>query len=168
MAPDPSPHAAIIPAPNSAELVGAHHAAHALMRVNIVGPRHRRFMAQTYDRIAHDAAPPTDVMQCWADEARCAPGEADATGWLREALDREGHFTDTHPTLRARLDALRHAAPGNVLPPPPLAGSSAAQAWLGPLAPVLRDAFQRDWASRVEDAWKARHEYRACRARPGR
>ena len=142
----------------SAELVGAHHAAHALMRVNIVGPRHRRFMAQTYDRIAHDAAPPTDVMQRWADEARCAPGEADATGWLRDALDREGHFTDTHPTLRARLDALRHAAPGNVLPPPPLAGSSAAQAWLGPLAPVLRDAFQRDWAGRVEDAWKARHE----------
>jgi Zn-dependent protease with chaperone function len=142
----------------AAELVGAHHAAHALMRVNIVGPRHQRFMSQTYDRIAHDAVPPADVMQRWADEAGCAPVEADAAGWLREALDREGHFTDTHPTLRARLDALRHAASGELVPPPPLAGPSAAQAWLGPLAPALRQAFQHDWANRVEETWKARHE----------
>ena len=142
----------------SAELVGPRHAAHALMRINIVAPRHQRFMSQTYDRIAHDAVPPADVMQRWAEEAGRAPGEDDATGWLRDALDREGHFTDTHPTLRKRLDALRHAAPDDVLPPPPLSGPSAAQAWLGPLAPTLRDAFQREWASRVEDAWKTRHE----------
>jgi hypothetical protein len=142
----------------AAELVGAHHAAHALMRVNIVGPRHQRFMSRTYDRIADDAVPPPDVMQRWADEAGCAPVEADAAGWLREALDREGHFTDTHPTLRARLDALRHAGSGDVVPPPPLAGASAAQAWLGPLAPALRQAFQQDWTNRVEDAWKKRHE----------
>jgi Zn-dependent protease with chaperone function len=142
----------------SAELVGAHHAVHALMRVNIVGPRHQRFMAQTYDRIAHDAAPPADTMQRWADEARSAPSEADAAAWLREALDREGHFTDSHPTLRARLVALRRGDPVDVLPPPPLAGNSAAHAWLGALAPVLREAFQRDWATRVEEAWKTRHE----------
>jgi Zn-dependent protease with chaperone function len=141
----------------SAELVGAQHAAHALMRVNIVAPRHERFMSRTYDRIAHDATPPADMTQRWADEASSAPVEADAAGWLGEALDREGHFTDSHPTLRRRLEALRQAAPGDVLPPP-LAGPSAARAWLGPLAPVLREAFQRDWAGRVEEAWKARHE----------
>lgn len=141
----------------SAELVGAQHAAHALMRINIVAPHHQRFMSRTYDRIPHDAMPPADLMQRWAEEAICAPGEGDATGWLREALDREGHYTDTHPTLRARLDALRHATPGDVLPPP-LAGPSAAQTWLGPLAPALREAFQRDWSSRVEDAWKTRHD----------
>ncbi len=140
----------------SAKLVGAQHAAHALMRINIVAPRHRRFMSRTFDRIAHDALPPSDLMQRWAEEARCAPGEDDAAGWLREALDREGHFTDTHPTLRARLDALRRAAPADVLPPP-LAGPSTAHTWLGPLAPVLRDAFQQDWAKGVEDAWKERH-----------
>ena len=33
-------------------------AAHALKRVNLVAPRHQRFMAQTYDRIAHEATPP--------------------------------------------------------------------------------------------------------------
>jgi len=141
----------------SAELVGARHAAHALMRINIVAPRHRRFMSRTFDRIPHDAAPPPDLMHRWAEEARCAPGEDDAAGWLREALDREGHFTDTHPTLRARLDALRHAAPADVLPPP-LAGPSAAQTWLGPLAPQLREAFQQAWAKDVEDAWKTRHD----------
>ncbi len=141
----------------SADLVGAQHAANALTRINIVAPRHQRFMSRTYDRIPHDAVPPADLMQRWADEARIAPGEEDATGWLREALDREGHFTDTHPTLRARLDALRLAPPGDALPPP-LVGPSAAQTWLGPLAPMLRDAFQNDWSKRVEDAWKTRHD----------
>ena len=93
----------------SAELVGAQHAAHALMRADIVDARHRRFMEQACDRIAHDATPP-DVMQGWADEARRAPVDVDARGWLREALDHGGHFLDTHPTLRARLTALQGVA----------------------------------------------------------
>ncbi len=35
----------------SAELVGADHAAHALKRVNLVAPRHQRFMEHTFARI---------------------------------------------------------------------------------------------------------------------
>ena len=146
----------------SADLVGAQHAAHALTRINIVAPRHQRFMSNTYDRIPHDAVPPADLMQRWADEARCAPGDEDAKGWLREALDREGHFTDTHPTLRARLDALRNESSVDALPPP-LVGPSAAETWLGPLAPVLREAFQNAWSHRVEDAWKVRHDQALAR-----
>ena len=77
-------------------------------------------------------------------------------GCARPSIARAISPTPT-PRCAPRLDALRHAAPGAVRrrrSP----GPSAAQAWLGPLAPALREAFQRDWASRVEDAWKARHE----------
>lgn len=140
----------------AAQLVGAHHAAHALKRVNIAGPRHARFMTHTFDRIARDPAPPADLMHRWAAEARAPlPGE-DAERWLGMALDREGDLTDTHPTLRARLAAL--GLPDDpAQAPPPLQGPTAAQVWLGPSADVLRAEFQARWATQVADAWQERH-----------
>lgn len=141
----------------SARLVGAEHAAHALKRVNMVMPRHQRFMEQTFDRIALQATPPADLLLRWADEATAPLIDADAQRWLGQALDREGHYTDSHPTLRARLSAL----PGSGQPeepPPALVGPSAAQAWLGTLADTLRAEFQARWAERVAAPWAERHE----------
>lgn len=141
----------------SAQVVGVAHAAHALKRVNVVTPRHQRFMEQTYDRILHEAAPPPDLMRRWADEAVAPMPLADAVRWLGLALDREGHFTDSHPTLRARLAAL--ATPGEQAqdPPPALQGPSAAQVWLGPLTDTLRAEFQARWADQVAELWAERH-----------
>ncbi|CAD5371986.1 Peptidase M48 [Rubrivivax sp. A210] len=142
----------------SAQLVGGAHAAHALKRVNVVGPRHQRFMAQTFERIVVDAAPPADLMQRWAQESAQPPARPDAERWLGQALDREGHYTDSHPTLRARLAALR-TPPGQLQePPPPLQGVSAAEAWLGPLVERLRAEFQARWAEQVATPWAERHE----------
>lgn len=130
----------------SADLVGAAPAAHALKRVNLITPQHERFMEKTYERIPQEPTPPADLAQRWA-----------AAAALPLALDREGHFTDTHPTLRARLAAL--AAPGEQLQdaPPAVAGPSAAQAWLGPLADTLRQEFQQRWAEQVAEPWAERH-----------
>ncbi len=139
----------------SAELVGPANAAHALKRVNLVAPRHRRFMEQTYDRIDHEAKPPRDLMQRWAAAAGSAPEDADARRWLAEALDREGELTDTHPTLRARLAALQAGAEAE--PPPPLQGPSAAEAWLGPSVQAIRQDFESRWADQVERPWAERH-----------
>jgi Zn-dependent protease with chaperone function len=144
----------------SAELVGAGPAARALTRVNIVGPQHERFMAQTYERIDLEPAPPAGVMQRWASEARTLPPESEARAFLRAALDREGHFADSHPTLRARLRPLLGGAEPGDDPPPPLAGPSAAEAWLGPLATRLREEFQQQWADRVREPWGERHAER--------
>lgn len=141
----------------SAELVGPAHAAHALKRVNLVGPRHERFMTQTFERIDHEAAPPGDLMLRWAEQAVAAPAESDAQRWLADALDREGHFTDSHPTLRARLAALPGTGEAPLQPPPPFEGESAAQAWLGPLVATLRSEFQSQWAQEVAQPWAERH-----------
>lgn len=141
----------------SARLVGAAHAAHALKRVNMVMPRHQRFMAQTYDRIAQQATPPADLLLRWAEEATAPLASADAERWLGQALDREGHYTDSHPTLRARLAALAASDAPAQEPPPALAGPSAAQAWLGPLADTLRAEFQARWSEQVAGPWAERH-----------
>lgn len=141
----------------SAQLVGAVNAANALKRVNVVGPQHQRFLDQTFEQINHQASPPQDLMHRWAAQATQAPPSADAQRWINDALDREGHFTDSHPTLRARLTALPGAAHTLHEPPPPVAGESAAQAWLGPLVDRMRTELQTRWAEQVAAPWANRH-----------
>ncbi len=167
----------------SAELVGTQAAANALKRVNLVAPQHQRFMEHTFNRIVHDQAPPADLMQRWAAQASQPPAAADAQRWLTGALDREGHFTDSHPTLRARLTALAlgtaraglAGAPATGTAPPatddkaahlaavlqeqpqPLQGESAAVAWLGPALESLRTEFQTTWAAQMAQPWSERH-----------
>jgi Zn-dependent protease with chaperone function len=145
----------------SAELVGAGHAAHALKRVNLVAPLHQRFMARTFDRIAHEPAPPADLMQRWAEHAGEAPAVDDAPRWLAEALDRPGEVTDTHPTLRSRLQALQASpvalAEAPAALPPPLVGDSAAAVWLGALLAPLRQELQSRWREAVSEPWAERH-----------
>jgi hypothetical protein len=137
-------------------LVGVDHACHALKRSDILSPHYDRFMENTFARIDHDAQPPSDLMHRWAAQAGIAPAVADVQKWLTEALDREGHYADSHPTLRARLTAL--AAPAETLAeaPPPV-HTSAAQAWLGPLADTLRSEFEARWASKIAAPWAERH-----------
>ncbi len=70
---------------------------------------------------------------------------------LREETDR----TDTHPCLRARLEAIGEAPvrPGALT-------RSAAEVWLGDrLAPILAD-FDRHWAAEVAAAWQSRYQDR--------
>jgi len=154
----------------SAELVGAHNAVHALKRVNLVRPLYQRFMQQTYERTRDEATPPADLPARWAAQARSGHADDDAQAgqlhrWLSDALDREGHVTDTHPTLRARLDALAGDAHGL---PPAVDGPSAAEAWLGTGAAALRAEIGSGWASGIASAWQERHaEFQSQRARLG-
>lgn len=143
----------------SAALVGPAHVAHALKRVKLLTSSHQRFMQQALDRMDHDAAPPADLLQRWALQAGEAPAPADARRWLDDALDHEAHFTDSHPTLRARLSALLSSAAALQEPPPPLAGDSAARAWLGDLAEALRRELQARWAEEVRPTWAERHAH---------
>ena len=141
----------------SAELVGVSNAAHALKRVNLITPRHHRFMQKTFERVDHDAAPPRDLLRRWADTAGETPAEPDARRWLADALDRVGNVTDTHPTLRARLAALAAAGAPEQDPPPPVPGASAAQAWFGARLEPLRTELESRWAEQVAQPWAEQH-----------
>lgn len=141
----------------SAELVGAAHASHALKRINLVGPRHADFMRRTFERVADDDAPPADLARRWAAQLAAPAADGDVRRWLGDALDREGRVDDTHPTLRARLQALPDTGEPADRPPPPLPGPSAAEAWLGAGLDALRDEAAAQWAAAVDEGWRERH-----------
>lgn len=141
----------------SAELVGAASASHALKRVNLVAPHYERYMEQTFGRVDDESAPPADLLHGWVEHARGLGAEATLKEWLDGALDREGHFADTHPTLRARLAALAQDGAGLQALPPPLRGETAAQAWFGKDAEALRAELQAQWAREVAEPWAQRH-----------
>jgi len=140
----------------SAELVGAASAAHALKRVNLVAPHYQQYVEAALERADHQATPPPDLLHGWAEDARLRCEDATLQAWLDEALDREGHFADTHPTLRARLAALAHDAASHQLLPPALGGASAAQAWFGTGLAGLRAELQAQWASDLAEPWSQR------------
>lgn len=168
----------------SARLVGPRHMRHALKRVNLIAPHHSNFMQQAYARADDEPAPPADLMQRWADLGPAGEQEAATRRWLDDALDRAGHFTDTHPTLRARLAALpgQGAADadaadfGDDALPPLLDGQSASQAWFGAALDGLRAGLQQRWVEHVAEGWRERHDkvqadrarLRALRAQPER
>ena len=160
----------------SAELVGAASASHALKRVNLVAPHYAQYMDKTLERIGDEAAPPANLLHGWAEHARAPHVEATLQGWLDAALDREGHFADTHPTLRARLAALAPDGAIQQALPPALSGETAAQAWFGAGAAALRGELQAQWAREVAEPWAQRHaeiqgerqRLQELRAMPGR
>jgi len=145
----------------SADLVGAEVAARALKRVNLAGPQYEAFIQTTLKRIRQDPTPPEDLAEQWSAAARLVPPAAEAQGWLQTALARSAHTHDTHPVLALRLQAL----PGQAqlldeLPPP--ATASAALAWLGERATLLRRQLGAQWCERLGPAWQARHEEMAA------
>jgi Zn-dependent protease with chaperone function len=141
----------------SAQLVGAGSAAHALKRVNLAAPQYQQFLKAAYRRVGDEAVPPRDLPHAWASHARIELEEAQGKRWLDEALDREGHVTDTHPTLRARLSALEAGADGLEVLPPVVEGPTASQAWFGAELDALRRELGEGWAAEVADGWTERY-----------
>jgi len=141
----------------SAALVGRDAACAALKRSRILGAQHERFIGRVFDGIAQEATPPSDITTRWAASLGEPLADADARLWLDSALDRVGLVADTHPTLRQRLSAL-DAGQSLDAAPAPLAGGSAAEAWLGHGLPALREALARDWVERVGEAWSERNQ----------
>jgi hypothetical protein len=111
-------------------------------------------METTFQRVNDESVPPPDLLHSWAAHVREEIEEASKRRWLDEALDREGHFTDTHPTLRARLSALSE---GDDVLPPAIAGETASQAWFGASLETLRSELQAQWAAQVSEAWAQRY-----------
>lgn len=142
----------------SAELVGRDHLAAVLKRVNILRSMHDVFMESIERGAVREPAPPVDLMERWVRYLAEPANHADARSWLEEALDRPATADDTHPVLRARLEAL-HLAPSQLGElPPPVHGPSAAESWLGASLPAWRREVGARWASRNAADWAQRHQ----------
>ena len=142
----------------SVDLVGAAAAAAALKRVNLAGAHHEAFLGQAFEQVIHAPQPPADLQARWAEVSGRSAAQPQAARWLGDALDREGQWHDTHPTLRARLWALQGDVRDQEQLPPERTGPSAAEAWLGAQLPSLRGQLQAAWTERVAEPWRQRHQ----------
>src|SRR5690606_27273084 len=118
---------------------GPEAAGSALVRVNLLASRlENQFWPELGRRIAREPAAPTRL---YTDMRAClrASFDGEATA-LDECLRAVPDAEDTHPTLRQRLEAIgaRSRLPEGF-------SKSAAEAWLGPLEPVLEQAFSERW-----------------------
>jgi len=149
----------------SAQLVGSAAAVAALKRTNLASAHRSGFFDQLLETTRDQATPPPDLALRWAAVATQLP--AARTGpWLDRALDRSPGAMDTHPTLRQRLQALGADGAEAQAAPAPLAGPSAAQVLLGPVADTLRSEFQRSWAENAAEGWGEQHaQWQARRQR---
>ncbi|PRC92529.1 M48 family metallopeptidase [Solimicrobium silvestre] len=141
----------------SAELVGSHNATRALKRVNIIAPRFRQYLENTFKQVNENSTPPNDLLQRWASSTSIAPEETQMVRWLEDALDKEGHFADTHPTLRKRLVSIANKEEELLTLPPTILEEPASSVWFAQSLESLRIELQEQWAKQVAPSWGTRH-----------
>jgi Zn-dependent protease with chaperone function len=80
---------------------------------------------------------------------------------LERALTHRTDANDTHPSLAERLRALGLPNPDpenvSIASDPPVAGTSAADHYLGAVGHQLLHRLETDWHERVGDVWRQRH-----------
>lgn len=105
-----------------------------------------------WKRARHEEQPTQLPYATLLASARPVSSWAEAPAKLKQALDQETDWSDTHPALRDRLKALEVSAEL-----PPGGEGSAADAFLGPKARELAREFDEVWKLRVADGWRERY-----------
>jgi Zn-dependent protease with chaperone function len=125
-------------------------AADALTRVETAGRWvELEFWPDLRQRVRRTALPPADLLGELARRGR-EPADAGAlAARLEQALKVETASTDTHPSFKARLEALGEAA----RPPAPFE-RSAAEELLGPALADLEGTLDRSWYDAVLADWQ--------------
>lgn len=73
---------------------------------------------------------------------------------IDNAMEEETHYSDTHPSLKERVEALGVASQTPVSP-----ATSAAEAWLGESSHKVMEDLDHEWLSDHNESWKQRYEY---------
>ena len=127
-------------------------ASRALMRVHVDGAWFEgTFWDDVRERNRHEETPPRAL---FVDLREAVRSSRDVTEQLQRARKRKSTFTNTHPSLYERLEALGHADLDTIDPPT----DSAAEALLFPerLAELERD-FSNKWFEHNADVWRHNH-----------
>lgn len=145
------------------QLCGAKPLGEALINSEIKGiDLAQNFWQKILDEAAHESAPPKKVFSRMALAFR----EGDASHdhlHLAKAVAVRTDYQDSHPALSERLKAIGYwKNDKDDLPnlPAPVT-QSAADKFLGETASKVAGLFDESWQKRVEQDWKARHDYLA-------
>lgn len=146
---------------SAAELVGSEWAASALVRTGIVARFEAEdFWPSLFRRVRTEPQPVPGVSREWASALR---EKLDADRWqryLEGALKSVTGYSDTHPALAERVQAIGVALSDleRLSLAAPLE-SSAAQVWLGAKLETFQEALDTQWQNRVSEQWCKRHEH---------
>jgi hypothetical protein len=141
--------------------VGAPVAGQSLMALAVLARYlSEQFWPQVYAQAERLPAPQAQPMREMRTALKGALHHAEAARWLREALKSLPEASDTHPSLRDRLEQAE--VEPRLGPPPTL---SAADHLLGHSLPVLIQVLDEQWRSEVAEQWTALHQRQRQRER---
>jgi Zn-dependent protease with chaperone function len=150
---------------DAARVVSAEAMAAALVALEVEGLALSEHVWPSIWRRAEEEPQAPD--RCWSTLVTQLRGDLPShlrTAWLGNALARRASDDDTHPSLKERLAALGVAAPevgtrGGLSPDASAtASTSAAEHYLGALAPELLAKLDEEWRDGAAEPWRERHE----------
>lgn len=140
----------------SAELMTPSVAVQALVNVHALAPYiDQRYWATYFEHSNQMPKPPHKPYEGLANflrETPIEPSELDQR--IKDAMEVETHYADTHPSLKDRVKAL--GGPINI--PKPV-DTNAAQKWLGAKYFTVLEHFDTLWMDENSERWTQRYEY---------
>lgn len=126
----------------------------ALINVHVVAPYLEEYYWQNYFKRA-DTQPSPEVLP-WSGLYEFLESNSDPKlqERLEQAMSVSTNVSDTHPSLKDRLAALKVDAR---IPKP--SGDNAATVWLGNQYQAVIEEFDGNWLAENEQAWRERYDY---------
>lgn len=140
----------------AAELTTPNTAAKALVSVYAQAPYiDKEYWDWFFQQADQQAEPSVAPYAGLADFLKQNPiSRADLLANIKQQMQQETHYTDTHPALKDRVEAITDAA---VIPGP--FEKSAAEQWLGESYRELLNHFDHMWLADNAEKWRQRYDY---------
>ena len=145
----------------AATVVGPLVKARGLLRGMVRSRTWDEFWATINRQVITNPEPPTDVYTQLSQALRAPLEPAVFEEWASDELARETGSTDTHPATRERIAAVGvsiEQAMGNGSAPSTAVHESAAEHFLGDLAPRITAELNGRWKGRSSARWREQHE----------
>ncbi|HEY5993433.1 MAG TPA: M48 family metalloprotease [Gallionellaceae bacterium] len=144
----------------AAQVAGAGHAAHALMRVNVAAQFEDEVFWPSINRMVADTPrPPDNRSSYWSDIVAGKLDEPSRLRYLEIASQRQTDHLDTHPALSDRLRAMNVQADESAARSLTPVIRTAAAAWLDAALPAIQAEFDGKWQEGIAERWLERHQY---------
>jgi Zn-dependent protease with chaperone function len=142
----------------AAEVAGREVAASGLVSAILAGRWVEEvYWPSVYRRADHQASPPATAFAPLAERIAEAPAHRNVDAAFRMLMEDEPEVTDTHPTLKERLEHLGVQPETALAAATSPARDSAADAYLGDRKNAVVEAVDRHWTALIEQQWQQAH-----------
>lgn len=143
-------------------IAGAKPLAEALINLNVKGQFvEEKFWGGLLEQAKKDPNPPQQVFSRMFTALREKGTESEDALNLEKILARRTDFSDTHPSLKERLDLMGYklATDKELLRLPASVEDTALKFFLGSKTDEMVTVFDAEWQEKITEVWKAQHEH---------